>query len=101
VARSGLWQAFADHVLIYVHKELVLDDVERHYPARHYVMIDDKLRILTSMKEQWGDRMTTVFARQGHYAFDPAELAKYPPADMSIDAIGDLLRFERGHFGPS
>jgi FMN phosphatase YigB (HAD superfamily) len=101
VARSGLWQAFADHVLIYVHKELVLDDVERHYPARHYVMIDDKLRILASMKEQWGDRMTTVFARQGHYAFDPAELAKYPPADMSIDAIGDLLRFERGHFGPS
>jgi FMN phosphatase YigB (HAD superfamily) len=100
VARSGLWHSFADHVLIYVHKELVLDDVERHYPARHYVMIDDKLRILTAMKQQWGDRVTTVFARQGHYAFDPEELRKYPPADLSIDAIGDLVAFERGHFTP-
>jgi FMN phosphatase YigB (HAD superfamily) len=101
VARSGLWQAFADHVLIYVHKEQVLDDVQRHYPARRYVMIDDKLRILASMKRQWGGRVTTVFVRQGHYAFDPEELRRHPPADMSIDAIGDLLRFERGHFTPS
>lgn len=98
VARSGLWHSFDDHVLIYVHKEMALDDVERHYPARRYVMIDDKLRILTAMKQQWGERVTTVFARQGHYAFDPEELRKYPPADMSIDAIGDLLGFERGHF---
>src|SRR5580658_1537931 len=71
VARSGLWQAFDDHVLIYVHKELALDDVERLYPARHYVMIDDKLRILTALKQQWADRVTTVFPRQGHYAVDP------------------------------
>jgi FMN phosphatase YigB (HAD superfamily) len=96
VERSGLWRAFADNVLIYVHKEQVLDDVERLYPARRYVMIDDKLRILESLKQQWGDRVTTVFPRQGHYAFDPEELRKRRPADIAIDAIGDLLSFERG-----
>ncbi|MGD0107529.1 MAG: HAD family hydrolase [Rhodopila sp.] len=98
VCRSGLWEAFGDNVLIYVHKEQVLDDVERLYPARHYVMIDDKLRILESLKEQWGDRVTTVFPRQGHYAFDPEELRKRRPADISIDAIGDLLSFGRDRF---
>jgi FMN phosphatase YigB (HAD superfamily) len=98
VARSGLWQAFADNVLIYVHKELALDDVERLYPARHYVMIDDKLRILEALKAQWADRVTTVFPRQGHYAFDPEELRTRRPADISIDAIAELLRFERSDF---
>jgi FMN phosphatase YigB (HAD superfamily) len=98
VERSGLWRAFADNVLIYVHKEEVLDDVERLYPARRYVMIDDKLRILTALKRSWRDRVTTVFPRQGHYAFDEAEIRKYPPADISIDAIRDLLRFEPGRF---
>jgi hypothetical protein len=95
VERSGLWRAFADNVLIYVHKEQVLDDVERLYPARRYVMIDDKLRILEALKQQWGDRVTTVFPRQGHYAFDPEELHKRRPADIAIDAISDLLTFER------
>jgi FMN phosphatase YigB (HAD superfamily) len=98
VERSGLWRAFSDNVLIYVHKEEALDDVERLYPARRYVMIDDKLRILNALKQSWGDRVTTVFPRQGHYAFDQAELAKYPAADISIEVIGDLLGFERGRF---
>jgi FMN phosphatase YigB (HAD superfamily) len=98
VERSGLWQAFADNVLIYVHKEQALDDVERLYPARRYVMIDDKLRILEALKQQWGDRVTTVFPRQGHYAFDAEELRKRKPADIAIDAIGDLLTFGRERF---
>jgi FMN phosphatase YigB (HAD superfamily) len=98
VERSGLWQAFSDNVLIYVHKEESLDDVERLYPARRYVMIDDKLRILEALKQQWGDRVTTVFPRQGHYAHDPEELRKRRPADIAIDAIGDLLEFGRDSF---
>ena len=98
VERSGLWQAFADNVLIFVHKEQALDDVERLYPARHYVMIDDKLRILEALKAQWGDRVTTVFPRQGHYAFDPEEIRKRRPPDISVDAIGDLLSFGRERF---
>ena len=95
IERSGLWQAFADNVLIYVHKEQALDDVERLYPARHYVMIDDKLRILEALKAQWGDRVTTVFPRQGHYASDPQELRTRRPADIAINAIGDLLSLDR------
>jgi len=92
VERSGLWGAVGGHVLIYVHKEQMLDDVERRYPARRYVMVDDKLRILDAMKRVWGDRLTTVFVRQGHYARDPAMLTSYAPADISIDRIGDLIR---------
>jgi FMN phosphatase YigB (HAD superfamily) len=95
VERSGLWRAFADNVLIYVHKEECLDDVERLYPARRYVMIDDKVRILAALKNSWGNRVTTVFPRQGHYAFDEAEIRKYRPPDIAIDAIGDLLGFGR------
>jgi FMN phosphatase YigB (HAD superfamily) len=94
VEKSGLWQVFGDNVLIYVHKELELADVENHFPARHYVMIDDKLYLLDAIKRIWGDRVTTVFPRQGHYATDPAILAQYPPADVAditVDHIGDLL----------
>jgi FMN phosphatase YigB (HAD superfamily) len=98
VERSGLWRAFADNVLIYVHKEQALDDVERLYPARRYVMIDDKLRILEALKQQWGGRVTTVFPRQGHYANDPEELRKWRQADIAVDAIGDLLTFGRERF---
>jgi FMN phosphatase YigB (HAD superfamily) len=90
VARSGLLDAVAGHALIYIHKEQMLDDVERRYPARHYVVVDDKLRILAAMKSVWGTRLTTVFVRQGHYARDPNILAAYPPADVSIERIGDL-----------
>ena len=91
VQRSGLWDAVEDRVLIYLHKERMLDDVERRYPARRYIMVDDKLRILAAMKQVWGDRLTTVFPRQGHYALDPANLAAYSPADITVERIGDLL----------
>ena len=92
VERSGLWEAVEGRVLIYVHKEQMLCDVERHYPARHYLMIDDKLRILTAMKKLWGSRLTTIFPRQGHYALDPHETATYPPPDVTLEHIGDLVR---------
>jgi hypothetical protein len=91
VERSGLWRAFDGHVLIYVHKEEELDDVKEFYPADHYVLIDDKLRILSAVKAAWGDAVTTVFPRQGHYALDPKELARYPGADIELAAIGELL----------
>jgi len=91
VERSGLWAAVEGEVLIYIHKEQMLDDVERRYPARRYVMVDDKLRILTAMKQVWGDRLTTVFVRQGHYASDPSVLTEYPDADMSVGSIGDVI----------
>jgi FMN phosphatase YigB (HAD superfamily) len=94
VERSGIAEAVKGHVLIYVHKELALDDVERRYPAQHYVMVDDKLRILTAMKKVWGERVTTVFPRQGHYANDPKTLAEYPAADMSVERVGDLLNYD-------
>ena len=92
VARAGLRRAFADRVLIYVHKEQELEDVERWRPARRYVMIDDKLRILTAMKRIWGERLTTVWVKQGHYAQDRAALAGLPPADWEIDDIADLAQ---------
>jgi FMN phosphatase YigB (HAD superfamily) len=95
VARSGLLDAVGGHVLIYIHKEDMLDDVERRYPARHYVMVDDKLRILASMKAAWGTRLTTVFVRQGHYAHDPEVLATYPAADVTIENISELTRGDR------
>jgi FMN phosphatase YigB (HAD superfamily) len=93
VERSGLHDAVAGQVLIYVHKEHELDDVERRYPADHYVMVDDKLRLLTAIKRHWGTRVTTVFPRQGHYAHDAAIVTSYPPADVTIDRIGDLLSY--------
>jgi hypothetical protein len=98
VQRSGLWQAFDGHVLIFVHKEEELADVERFYPSEHYVMIDDKIRILAKMKDVWGDRVTTVFPRQGHYAKDPKILAEFPHGDIQIDSIGELARFELADF---
>ena len=91
VERSGIGRAVNGDVLIYVHKERMLDDVAERYPARHYVMFDDKLRLLTAIKRVWGDRVTTVFVRQGHYALDAAGIAAYPPADVALERIGDLL----------
>jgi FMN phosphatase YigB (HAD superfamily) len=90
VERSGLYEAFEGRVLIYIHKELELDDVEEKYPATHYVMVDDKVRILAAIKKHWGDRVTTVFPRQGHYALDAAEVARYPKPDITIERIGEL-----------
>ena len=95
VDRSGIFKAVEGHVLIYVHKEESLADVERRYPADHYVMVDDKLRILAALKKAWGGRVTTVFPRQGKFANDPRALAAYPnAADVTIDRIGDLLAYE-------
>ncbi len=88
--RSGLWDAVDGRALVYVHKEQMLDVVQRRYPARHYVMVDDKLRILAAMKAIWRERLTTVFARQGHYALDPALVATQPAADFTIERIGEL-----------
>src|SRR5208337_2465910 len=90
IERSGLWVAFEDRVLIYVHKEQQLAEVERLYPAKRCVMIDDKLRILNAVKQVWGERVTTVFARQGHYARDPQFLASCQPADIQLDHVRDL-----------
>ena len=94
VQRSGLWEATGGRVLIYIHKEQVLAAVQHHYPARHYVIVDDKLRVLAAMKEILGQRLTTVFVRQGHYAFDPVNIAKYPAADCSVEHIGALADFD-------
>jgi FMN phosphatase YigB (HAD superfamily) len=94
VQRSGLWEAVEGRVLIYIHKEQMLDDVEQCYPARHYVMVDDKLRILTAMKQIWGNRLTTVWPRQGQYALDPQAVATYPPPDLTIARIGALVKYD-------
>jgi len=94
VQRSGLWEAVEGRVLIYVHKERMLDDVARRYPGRRYVMVDDKLRILAAMREVLQGRLTTVFPRQGHYALDPHNIATYPPADLAIARIADLLDYD-------
>ena len=90
IERSGLQEAVDSNILIYVHKELELDDVERRYPAEHYVLVDDKVRILDAVKKIWGERVTTVFPRQGHYARDERELAKYRKPDVTVERIGDL-----------
>ena len=94
IERSGLFEAVAGRVLIYIHKEQDLADVERRFPAEHYVLIDDKLRILTAVKHIWGTRLTTVFPRQGHYAHDAVALAAYPAPDVEIARIGDLTTFD-------
>ena len=96
VERSGLWAAVEGRVLIYIHKEQMLDAVAARYPARRYVMIDDKLRILTAMKTAWGDRLRTIFPRQGHYALDASDVARYPPADMTVERIGELVDADVG-----
>lgn len=95
IERSGLFEAVEGRVLIYIHKEQELDDVEQRYPADHYVLVDDKLRILTAVKQRWGSRVTTVFPRQGHYAHDLEILRTFPSADLTIERIGDLLTVDR------
>ncbi|MEW6270915.1 MAG: HAD family hydrolase [Thermodesulfobacteriota bacterium] len=94
IERSGLQEATESNILIYVHKELELDDVESRYPAEHYVLVDDKLRILAAVKQAWGERVTTVFPRQGHYAHDAHEIAKHPAADVTVERIGDLVAYD-------
>ena len=98
VERSGISEAVEGNVLIYIHKEEALDDIERRYPAEHYVMVDDKLRILTAVKKAWGSRVTTVFPRQGQFGRDKRIIAKYPPADMTVERIGHLLEYDSHAF---
>jgi FMN phosphatase YigB (HAD superfamily) len=99
IERAGLWRAFDGRVLVYVHKERELDAIARAHPAKHYVLIDDKLAILDAVKQGWGDRVTTVFPRQGHYAHDSAAIAGLGAADVAIDHIGDLAQFDLAAFG--
>ena len=101
VQRSGLFKAMDGNVLIYMHKELELADVMGRFPADHYVMVDDKLRILAEIKKFWGSQVTTIFVRQGHYALDSTILATYPAADRTIERIGDLLTCQFPNFGPA
>lgn len=95
IERSGLFEAVQERVLIYIHKEQELEDVEQRHPADHYVLVDDKVRILSAVKTYWGRRVTTVFPRQGHYARDPETLRTYPAPDLSIERIADLLTIDR------
>ena len=96
IRRSGLYDAFAGAVLIYVHKELELEDVARRYPADHYILVDDKVRILAAVKDVWGERVTTVFVRQGHYAFDTEAIKGYRSPDNTIERIADLVQLDLG-----
>jgi FMN phosphatase YigB (HAD superfamily) len=98
VERSGIYEAVNRNVLIYIHKEKELQDVEHRFPADHYILIDDKIRILTDVKKVWGDRVTTVFPKQGHYALDPKIVNAYPPADITISRIGELLNYDEKFF---
>ena len=98
IERSGIWETFSGNALIYIHKEQELDDVASRYPADHYVLIDDKLRILTAIKKIWGSRVTTIFPRQGHYAMDTKLVASLPPADITIERIGDLQKLGAADF---
>ena len=98
IRRAGLWHAVAGRVLIYIHKEQMLASVERRYPARRYVLVDDKLRILSAVKRYWGDRVTTVFPRQGHFALDAGIVAAHAPADLSIGSVGDLAGYDIATF---
>jgi hypothetical protein len=96
INRSGIWKAVEGRVLIFIHKEEMLDVVEREYPAKRYVMVYDKERILDAMKKSWGDRLVSVFPRQGHYAHDPANVGKYAKPDVTVEKIGDLLAMDIG-----
>jgi FMN phosphatase YigB (HAD superfamily) len=92
--RAGLWDAVDGRVLIYIHKEQMLEEMMRCFAARHYIMVDDKLRVLAAMKGIIKERLSTVFPRQGHYALDAAAIAAYPPADLTVERIGDLIRYD-------
>jgi FMN phosphatase YigB (HAD superfamily) len=94
IERSGLMEAVESNILIYIHKEHELDDVERRYPADHYVLIDDKVRILDAVKRVWGKRVTTVFPRQGHYALDEKAVSQYAKPDITIERIGEFVNLK-------
>jgi FMN phosphatase YigB (HAD superfamily) len=93
IERTGIFEAVDGHVLIHIHKEEALDDIARRYPAEHYIVVDDKPRILDAIKKSWGDRVTTVFPRQGQYAHDEKDIAAYPSPDVTVERVGDLLDY--------
>lgn len=99
VQRSGIWEAVQGRVLIYLHKQRMLDAMQRRFPAAHYVMVDDKPRLLAEMKSVLGDRLTTVFVRQGHYAREAIGQSIAPPPDLTIERIGELAGFDLQRFG--
>ena len=94
IQASGIAGAVEERVLIYVHKERMLDDVARRFPAQHYVMVEDKLRVLDGMKRRWRERLTAVFVRQGHYANDPAARKEYPSAQIELSGVGELCKLD-------
>lgn len=98
--RAGLSDVVDGRVVVYIHKEEALDDIERRFPAEHYVLLDDKPRILAAVKRFLADRTTTLFARQGNYAHDPQMIGAIPQADIVIKRIGDLLSFDLPRLQP-
>ena len=98
IQHSGIWEAVQGRVMIYLHKEKVLDPMERRCPAEHYVMVDDKANLLAAMKSLMGARLTTVFVRQGHYALAPQSDSVAPAPDLTIERIADLLNFKLTDF---
>lgn len=94
IERSGLFEAVDGNILVYIHKENELDDVERRFPGCRYVLVDDKVRILSAIKNIWGDKVTTVFPVQGHYALDSEAVAKFPTPDITVERIGDILSLD-------
>jgi FMN phosphatase YigB (HAD superfamily) len=98
ISASGIADAVDGRVLVYVHKETMLADVERRFPARRYVIVEDKLRVIQALKEHWRERLTTVFVRQGHYANGLEIAARYPAAQIALDGIGDLLTLDADNF---
>ena len=96
IRRSGLYDAFEGAVLIYVHKESELEDVAQRYPSDHYVLVDDKPRILAAVKDVWDEYVTTVFVRQGHYAHDDKAISGRRSADCTIERIADLVKLDFG-----
>jgi FMN phosphatase YigB (HAD superfamily) len=94
IQHAGIWDAVAGRVLIYLHKERVLDHVQKRYPAPHYVMVDDKPNLLAAMKSVLGAKLTTVFVRQGHYALAAQSNLGTPAPDRVIERIGDLQNLD-------
>jgi hypothetical protein len=96
IARAGLAAAVDDHVLIFLHKEGRIEDVRQRYPAEHYLLIDDKLRILARLKGILGDLVTTLHVAQGHYA--SSERGIYPAADLEVPSIAAVRQLGREVF---
>lgn len=94
IHRAGIFEAVDGNILVYIHKEEELADVARRYPAKHYIVVDDKPRLLDAIKRQWGARVTTVFPRQGHYALDPDAFARYAVPDVTLQRIGELVDYD-------